>query len=170
MPFLSYLWVGSRKTLEVDVLENTIVVVSSDHGEEFNDNKLNYWGHNGNYTDAQIKVPLIVHWPGKAGRRVDAVTSSADLTATLIPEALGCTNPTTDYTTGESLWSKNRRKNWFHSASYSSNAFVEPERIVLINKFGMLEFQDKTGRPAKDETMPAYLKEAVDELTRWKKR
>lgn len=41
---------------------------------------------------------------------------------------------------------------------------------MLINKFGMLEFQDATGRPAKDETMPAYLKEAVDELTRWKKR
>lgn len=155
---------------EKGLLENTIVVVSSDHGEEFNDNKLNYWGHNGNYTDAQIKVPLIVHWPGKAGRRVDEVTSSADLTATLIPEALGCTNPSIDYTTGESLWSENRRKNWFHSASYSSNAFVEPERIVLINKFGMLEFQDKTGRPAKEETMPAYLKEAVDELTRWKKR
>ena len=46
---------------EKGLLENTIVVVSSDHGEEFNDNKLNYWGHNGNYTDAQIKVPLIVH-------------------------------------------------------------------------------------------------------------
>ena len=89
---------------------------------------------------------------------MDAVTSSADLTATLIPEALGCTNPTTDYTTGESLWSENRRKNWFHSASYSLNAFVEPERIVLINKFGMLEFQDKTGGPQRTKQCPRTLR------------
>lgn len=41
-----------------DRLDDTIVIVTSDHGEEFNDSKLNYWGHNGNFSDAQIKIPL----------------------------------------------------------------------------------------------------------------
>ncbi len=152
---------------EKSLLDNTIVVLSSDHAEEFNDNKLNYWAHNGNYTDAQIKIPLVVHWPGKASREVSAITSSEDLVATLLPEILGCKNPVKDYSTGVSIWDENRTRNWFHSASYSTNAFVEPERIVFINQFGVLEFQDKTARPAKDESMPSYLKDALEELTRY---
>lgn len=150
-----------------NLLDNTIVVVSSDHGDEFNDNGLNYWGHNGNYTAAQIQVSLVVHWPGKKARVVKDITSSADLTATLLPEALGCTNAVTDYSTGELLWSEKRTKNWLHSASYSTHALIEPNRIILIDKFGMLQFQDKTTRPAKDESLPVYLKQAVDELTRY---
>nr|WP_237729042.1 sulfatase-like hydrolase/transferase [Vibrio fluvialis] len=29
-------------------LENTIIVITSDHGQEFNDNHKNYWGHGSN--------------------------------------------------------------------------------------------------------------------------
>lgn len=150
-----------------NLLDNTIVVVSADHAEEFNDNKLNYWHHNGNYTDPQIKVPLVVHWPGKTSRRIDTVTSSVDLVATILPEALGCKNPVKDYSVGESLWNMNRTRQWFHSASYSTYAFVEPERIVLINKLGLLEYQNKSARPAQDESVPKYLREAMEELTRY---
>ena len=43
------------------LLSNTVVVVTSDHGDEFNDSGLNYWGHNGNFSQAQIKIPLVMY-------------------------------------------------------------------------------------------------------------
>lgn len=42
-------------------LENTIVIITADLGEEFNDSKLNYWGHNGNFSKAQIQIPLVIY-------------------------------------------------------------------------------------------------------------
>src|SRR5205085_10797453 len=46
------------------LLDNTIVMITSDHGEEFDDHKQNYWGHGSNYTPVQIHVPLIMMIPG----------------------------------------------------------------------------------------------------------
>ena len=31
-------------------IDKTIIVITADHGEEFNDTGKNYWGHNGNFT------------------------------------------------------------------------------------------------------------------------
>ncbi|MDH3354604.1 MAG: DUF3413 domain-containing protein, partial [Chromatiales bacterium] len=47
------------------LLDKTIVVITSDHGEEFNETKMNNWGHGSNFTRYQTQVPLVVHWPGK---------------------------------------------------------------------------------------------------------
>lgn len=149
--------------------DNTILVVSADHGDEFNDNGLNYWGHNGNFTAAQIQVPLVIHWPERGKHNSDRWSSSADLVATIVPEALGCTNPTSDYSTGTSLYEKNGRM-WFHSGSYAQNAFVEENRIVLINSVGMLEYSDGQARALKDKTLPPYIGQAIEEMGRWYKR
>lgn len=149
--------------------DNTILLVSADHGDEFNDNGLNYWGHNGNFTAAQIQVPLVIHWPGRGKHDSDRRTSSADLTATLVPEVLGCTNPTTDYSTGTSLFAKDGRT-WFHAGSYAQNAFVEENRIVLINSLGMLEYSDQRARPLKEKRLPSYMGQALEEMGRWYKR
>jgi hypothetical protein len=43
-----------------DIDDNTIVIITADHGQEFNENKLNFWGHNGNFTKYQTQVPLII--------------------------------------------------------------------------------------------------------------
>ena len=143
--------------------------MSADHGDEFHDNGLNYWGHNGNFTAAQIQVPLVIHWPGRGKHDSDRRTSSADLTATLVPEVLGCTNPTTDYSTGTSLFAKDGRT-WFHAGSYAQNAFVEENRIVLINSLGMLEYSDQRARPLKEKRWPTYMGQALEEMGRWYKR
>ena len=152
-----------------NLLDNTIVVISSDHGDEFNDNKLNFWGHGGNFTDAQIKVPLVIHWPGKKSANVEYVTSHLDLVPTLLPEVLGCSNPIQDYSVGTSIWKEAGRRDWVYSTGWSRDAFVEPHRIVLINAAGALEFLDKTYRPTKDRTIPPYLSEVLKENSRYVK-
>lgn len=151
------------------LLDNTIVVISSDHGDEFNDNKLNFWSHGGNFTDPQIKVPMVIHWPGKKPANVEYMTSHLDLVPTLLPEVLGCSNPTEDYSVGQNIWREARRRNWVYSSGYSRDAFVEKDRIVLINKAGALEFLDKTYRPTSKDEMPSYLGDVLKETSRYAK-
>lgn len=51
------------KLKESGDLDNTLVIITGDHGQEMNDNKLNFWGHNSNFTDAQVNVPFAIFGP-----------------------------------------------------------------------------------------------------------
>lgn len=86
------------------LLENTIVVVTSDHGESFNDDGANYWGHTGNFTRFQTQVPLILYMPWEAPRRVSEVTSEVDIAPTLLQDGLGCARSVEDYSNGVNLF------------------------------------------------------------------
>ncbi|MEN8679497.1 MAG: sulfatase-like hydrolase/transferase [Akkermansiaceae bacterium] len=82
-------------------LENTIVLITGDHGEEFLEN--GRWGHNSEFTEQQVKVPLILHMPGRSPAVIDYPTSHLDFASTFLP-LLGVTNPPGDYTTGQNLF------------------------------------------------------------------
>jgi len=64
------------------VLENTIVVVTSDHGEELGEHGV--WEHNWMY-QTNLEIPLIMRWPGHlpGGVRVEPLVDSVDLMPTL---------------------------------------------------------------------------------------
>lgn len=75
-------------------LANTIVVIASDHGEEFGEHGVFYHGHT-LYADV-LHVPLIVIYPKSvpAGRRVGDLVSLRDVPATILDLALpGTTMP-----------------------------------------------------------------------------
>jgi arylsulfatase A-like enzyme len=78
--------------LEVRKLRsNTIVIVTSDHGEAFGDHGI-YTHRAALYLD-EIRVPLIVSWPGRLpARRVHQPVSIAAVPATLL-ELIGETRP-----------------------------------------------------------------------------
>jgi arylsulfatase A-like enzyme len=65
-------------------LENTVVIILSDHGEEFFERE--HWGHfEINLFDEILKVPLIVSLPGnRQGKIVDAQVSTLDIMPTLL--------------------------------------------------------------------------------------
>lgn len=70
-------------------LENTVIVVGADHGEEFGER--GRFGHAGSNLHAEItRVPLILHLPkrfGLAGRRVAGPVMNLDILPTLLAVA-----------------------------------------------------------------------------------
>ena len=79
------------------VLERTVVVVTSDHGEAFLEH--GQWNHDASLYEEEVHVPLIVVRPGGSARVVERVVSSLDLFPTLLALA-GAPVPSSD---GESL-------------------------------------------------------------------
>ncbi|MBB3062460.1 sulfatase-like hydrolase/transferase [Microbulbifer rhizosphaerae] len=71
-----------RALKESGRLDNTIVVITGDHGEEFMEN--GRWGHNSTFVEQQVKVPLVLHIPGQKARTVERMTSHVDLPITLL--------------------------------------------------------------------------------------
>lgn len=104
-----------------DLWQDTIVVITGDHGEEFNDQGENFWGHGSNFSRYQIGVPLVIHWPGRQGH-YDHRTTHEDIAPTLLTQALGCTNPINDLGTGQSLFDDSART--LIAQSYVNKAFI----------------------------------------------
>lgn len=75
------------------VLDETLVIVTSDHGEELGEHGV--WEHNFMYR-TNLQIPMILAGPGlPEGRRVAALTESVDLVPTLC-ELLGLLPPGPD--------------------------------------------------------------------------
>jgi arylsulfatase A-like enzyme len=66
------------------MLEDTLLVIGSDHGEELDDHGM-WFDHHGLY-DTNVRVPLILWSPGRIapGARIDGQVSLMDLTPTLL--------------------------------------------------------------------------------------
>lgn len=120
------------------LLSNTVVVVTSDHGDEFNDSGLNYWGHNGNFSQAQIKIPLVMYWPGINAQVVKHRTTAYDVSATLLKRVLAVQNPLEDFGVGQDLFDSKPREVFF-VGSYSEDAIVAGDEVLLIKMSGALE-------------------------------
>ncbi len=82
------------------LLDSTVVILTGDHGEEFMEK--GRWGHNSDFVEEQVRVPLVLHVPGAPPAVVDRMTSHLDIPATLMP-LLGVRNPSGDYSLGYDL-------------------------------------------------------------------
>lgn len=78
---------------ENSLYDNTVIVFTSDHGEEFDEHGRVGW-HSHSLYDELLKVPLIVKFPEQehAGARVPAQVSSIDVAPTVLA-ALGLQTP-----------------------------------------------------------------------------
>lgn len=106
-----------------NLLSNTIVIITGDHGEEFMEK--GRWGHNSHFSEEQIRVPMVLRLPNTKGGQVDRMTSHLDIPATILP-FLGVENPPEDYSLGFSLVGGRERKylvadNWTHFCYVGDN-------------------------------------------------
>ncbi|EHD0098945.1 DUF3413 domain-containing protein [Vibrio vulnificus] len=163
-----------NKLKESGDLENTLVIITGDHGQEMNDNKLNFWGHNSNFTDAQVNVPFAIFGPGvdpaKMQWSTEALTSHQDVVPTLMKHYLGVTNDVKDYSVGEDLLGDAVKRDWIISSNYSGYAIITEDNILEVSGGGQYQFMDKTNRQLKEQQPNfTYLQQALEQISRFSK-
>ncbi len=105
------------------LLDNTIVVLIGDHGEEFMEN--GYWGHNSTFADPQVRTPLVIYKPGMKPFIENQITSHMDVIPTIMP-LLGVKNPSSDYAIGYNLLAGEKRTHTY-IADWNKVAYVDQE-------------------------------------------
>ena len=132
-------------------MDDTIVIVTSDHGEEFNDNRAGWWGHCGNFTRYQAQVPLVFYMPGRAPRRVGEPTAHVDVPTTLLEEVFGCDRPE-DYSNGRDLFAAPGAARPFVVSGYVNHAFIMGDDVhtiypMFVQSYKLNDIKAKAGAP-----------------------
>lgn len=139
---------------ESEYAENTLTVVTSDHGEEFDDNKIGFWGHGNNFSRAQVAVPLVIHQGSKLkqalvsqgkslSKSTNQLTGHVDVVPTIMADILACKNSVSDYASGFSLFNKNADRDGLVVASYIDTAYIMDNSVFSTNlALGNYNFND----------------------------
>lgn len=140
--------------------DDTLVIVTGDHGEEFNDTGKNYWGHNGNFSPWQLRVPLIVRGGRWTPGRSHYLTSHYDLAPTLLRDVLGCRNDPADYGIGVPLDRTEGRRDFVPVFDYNDAGIYQTDRITVLSRFGGTPVYngqyDRLGEPADPALLATY--------------
>ena len=111
-------------------LKHTVVMITGDHGQEFNENHKNYWGHWANYSRPQTGVPMIYYYPGcEAGDR-NYRTTHYDVSTTLLKQVLGVQNPPEDLSMGRMLQDSTSR-DWHVVGNDLFYAFILNDGTII---------------------------------------
>ena len=154
---------------ERGLLENSVVVITGDHGQEFNDNRRNYWGHNSNFTRFQTGVPLLLYSPTLAPASHSHRTTHFDVVPTLMHEYLGCDMPYSSYSVGRSLFEPGGRDTLVLS-EYSDFAIVTADRIAVIRKHGMQVLDTDYSELKDGRLAPETIEAALEQKSRFYRR
>lgn len=128
------------------LLKNSVIVITGDHGQEFNDNHRNYWEHASNFTPYQTQTPLLILWPGKAGEDYDYVTSHYDLVPTLMRSVLGCDTQYSKYSIGYDLFNATPRP-YIIVGGYMNMGYITDNHIVTLSTSGDIRMMDLHAKP-----------------------
>ena len=155
---------------EKGLLDNTVVILTGDHGQEFNENKKNFWGHNGNFSSSQIAVPLICHFPGRKPEVMNHRTTHYDIVPTLMKNYLGVNNDLNDYSMGFLLDDTSNRF-WHIVGSELNYAFITENGDILEKKAdGSLEVTDSCLNLLIDYNIDVVkMKQSIEKLNRFLK-
>lgn len=123
------------------LLDDTVVIITSDHGEEFDDSGAGLEDHGSGYTPYQLQVPMIISMPGRTPSVYRHRSSHYDLVPTLMQDVLGCSNPPSDYSSGRNLFS-GQDWDWILAGSYYNYAVLEPDQITVTYPNGSFEVRD----------------------------
>ena len=125
------------------LLDNTVIIVLGDHGEEFMERSR--WGHSAEFNRFQTGTPAVIWAPGNKARVVSGITSHLDIPATLMP-LLGVRNPPSDYSQGMNLLDPGYHREYAVAADWNRLAYLgEKVKVAFpINATGSAKRDEVT--------------------------
>jgi membrane-anchored protein YejM (alkaline phosphatase superfamily) len=149
------------------LFDNTVVLITGDHGEEFNDLKMNYWGHVGNFSRFQTQTPLVIHWPGKNPAVYTHSTSHLDVAPTLMRDLLACGADPLKFSNGRNLLDTSPRP-YILISSWDTFSTNETDRITVVQKSGEMDILDQSYKPLNGaKVRPEISKSAMEGMGRF---
>ena len=110
------------------LLDDTIVVLLGDHGEEFFEHGT--LGHGQEFTNQQIRTPLVLHLPGRSPGVYDGMSSHLDVVAMLAPY-FGVENKASDFSNGIDLLAPGAPKRRYAVLANWDGVFFAGEKYKL---------------------------------------
>ncbi|WP_194438834.1 DUF3413 domain-containing protein [Vibrio fluminensis] len=156
-----------KQITELNLSDSTVVVITSNHGTEFNETRTNSWGSSSNYSRYQLEVPMVIHWPGKVAGQYSHRTSHLDLSVTILQDLMGVSSNPTDYSSGRNLFDERSRK-WILAGDYHELALITNDNTTVIDKYGNYKLYDSEYKRLRDENpaLPVIM-QGLTELQRF---
>ncbi|MBQ9771498.1 MAG: DUF3413 domain-containing protein [Lentisphaeria bacterium] len=154
--------------LEKRIAEDTVVVITSDHGNEVGETDMQNWGHNSNFARYQTQVPLLIFGLNKEPQTINYKTSSLDVSATIMQNVLGCTNNIADFSYGKNLFDPTDRK-FIFSSSYLETAIIYQDKIYVQTVYGIMRKYTLDGKIIDDPLPSPVIKEFLDMTKKYAK-
>ncbi|WP_380179349.1 LPS biosynthesis-modulating metalloenzyme YejM [Kalamiella sp. sgz302252] len=128
---------------EKGLLENTVVVITAQHGVALNDD--DSMGNRAN-----LQVPLVIHWPNTPSQQIDKLTNHQDVMTTLMQRLLHVRTPASDYSQGEDLFAARRSHNWVTSMNSGQLVVLTPGLTLELDNSGSYSAWNNEGQRLKD--------------------
>lgn len=111
------------------LLDNTIVLISGDHGEEFYES--GFYGHTSAFSRQQTQVPLILYIPGRDSATVTCMTSHLDIVPTTL-NLLGSTTEPSRYSQGQDIFDTTGHA-YVVSSGWDNCGIIDSEYVMVFS-------------------------------------
>ncbi|MEZ9593802.1 DUF3413 domain-containing protein [Shewanella sp. 10N.261.52.F9] len=122
-----------------DLPTETLVIITGINGKVFtsNSNEASV-----NLSPDSIHVPMIIHWPNEtSAKQINYRTTHNGLVPAILTQALGCSNPASDYSSDESLMQPDD-KSWVYVGDHRIFAIYQESEITVIDRHGKYRIYD----------------------------
>ncbi len=134
-----------------DLLNNTIVVIAGDHGEEYYEK--GYLGHSSAFNNEQTRTPLIIYYPGITPQVYTGMSSHLDIVP-MLAGLFGVENPASDYSCGMDLLSADAPKRRYAIIANWDQVFFAGEKYKSLIPLDTTSFAAQTITDADDRELP----------------
>ena len=145
--------------------ENTIFVITSDHGNACNEAGNNIWGHNSKFSRAQLHVPLILAGGPIRRGEFSHRTFHVDVVPSLM-KMLGCVSSPEDFSSGRWIYDTEER-DMMILASYSNRAMLYGDVIYEMNRSGIVYNYTLDEKDVDNPPPAKFLKKYLNEISRF---